>query len=749
MTQTKLDSGCGECRSGDGTVTDWLQRECAVRGQILREVAKISARFISAPVDDIDDGILNALAITGQLAGVDRSYVFLFDHAAQTMTNTHEWCADGIPPQRHELQHVQFSEFPWVLGTIRSGQILHVPKVSDVPDEAAGERAVFESGRIQSLLCVPLIFRDDVIGFVGFDSVCQEKVWSEDDASLLRIVGDVLASAINQKRVRAALHESEQKWRVLAENSADIIMIIDRDFRLRFVNHLIPGFTLDDVLGTNICGYLDGDEATRALDCFQRVLTTGRPDGYSCTYRDPAGVMRKFDSRIGAITADGEIVALSISATDITERVQTRDALEESEVRLRQMAEHIDSVFWLFDIGTSQVLYISPSFKRIFGMPCEDLIADQRCWRRRVHPDDRPEVERQIDEGAEAGAYDIEYRLQFPDGTIRWIRDRAFPVYNSAGQLYRLAGFAEDITEHRRAEEDLSRARRLESAGQVAGQIAHDFNNLLAPMVAYPDLIRSRIDAPAPVVAMLHDLEVAATQMAEINQQLLTLGRRGHYNVEPVDLGALTDQVIRTMDLPESIDIHRNFGADIPSPLAGRAQLARVFANLIRNAVEAMDGQGCLTFRTEICPIHEQPCEWEARRDGQCVVWSITDTGPGISEDALDRIFDPYFSTKQSDLRRGSGLGLAVAHSVVRDHAGYITVKSEPGRGTTFHVFLHGSHRFTNEVQHQIMVLPWDNITNKSALKNAVRLPVYTPRGARSGKSRQLWIARHQALLGN
>ncbi|MBD3298162.1 MAG: PAS domain S-box protein, partial [candidate division Zixibacteria bacterium] len=663
---------------------DALQRQFDFQ-QIVTDISK---GFVQTTSDQIDEVIDRALAAIGQFMGVDRSYVFLYAPDGSTMTNTHEWCAEGINTQVHELQQIPMATFPWTLRPIRAGNVLYVPRVCEVPDSAAMERAVFESGCIQSLICVPLASRDEIIGFVGFDSVGQEKTWSEDDTTLLHIVGDVVASAIDRKNTMLALHESEQKWRVLAENSADHIMIIDPELRLQFINRTLSDLTIDDVIGRSILDFLDGADADNAKRCYLRVLETGRPEPYRCQLRQPDGSVREFHARVGAIKRDGATIALSISATDITDTVKTREALEESETRLRQMAEHLESVLWIDDLETGEILYVSPSFERVFGLSCEDVYVHPRAWAERIHPEDRDWVEEIVDGANDAGSFDIEYRLLMPDKSIRWIHARTFPVYDDDGRLYRMAGIAEDITERRRVEDELSRARRLESAGQVAGQIAHDFNNLLAPMVAYPDLIRNRIDAPKSVRSMLNDLEDAARQMADINQQLLTLGRRGHYKVVPVDLNALTEQVIRTLDLPESVELIREFGTDLPSPVVGRAQLARVLANLIRNAAEATDGQGTLTFRTGLCAPDSQPPEWENGPDADCIVWSITDTGHGISPEALDHIFDPYFSTKKSDNRRGSGLGLAVAHSVVRDHNGHLTVESRDGEGSTFSVYL-------------------------------------------------------------
>jgi CheY-like chemotaxis protein len=187
---------------------------------------------------------------------------------------------------------------------------------------------------------------------------------------------------------------------------------------------------------------------------------------------------------------------------------------------------------------------------------------------------------------------------------------------------------------------------------------------------------------------MLHDIEDAASQMAEINQQLLTLSRRGHYNIEAVDMNALIERTVRTLDLPESISVDLQFGADLLPARGGRAQLARVIANLIQNACEAMGNNGTLTLRTEIVYIDTPMQGYEPIAAGEYVRCCIGDTGPGIDPAIRHRIFEPFFTTKSTDRRRGSGLGLAVVHSVIHDHDGCIDIQSESGVGTTFQLYL-------------------------------------------------------------
>ena len=244
-----------------------------------------------------------------------------------------------------------------------------------------------------------------------------------------------------------------------------------------------------------------------------------------------------------------------------------------------------------------------------------------------------------------------------------------------------------DVTERVRVQQELSRAKRLESAGRIAGQIAHDFNNLLGPLVAYPDLIRGELPPDNHMQPLVDDMENAALQMAEINQELLTLGRRGHYRVEPLGLNALVETAMRCLVTPAGVTVRRQLADDLLPIRGGGAQVSRILANLFTNALEAINGQGTLTITTANVYLDHPLRRYNSVKAGEYVRLDVTDTGSGIAPEVIDRIFEPFFSTKKTDRKRGSGLGLSVVHSVLEDHDGYIDVDSAADAGTTFSLF--------------------------------------------------------------
>lgn len=260
---------------------------------------------------------------------------------------------------------------------------------------------------------------------------------------------------------------------------------------------------------------------------------------------------------------------------------------------------------------------------------------------------------------------------------------------DAEGQVRYYSTIGRDITHLKNMEEQLMRAQRLETAGRIAGQVAHDFNNLLAPLVGYPELIKMRLPEGHPARAYCDAMLEAAQQMATISEDLLALGRRGHFNHEPTDLNRLVDQALGQMDaMPSTLIVNRGLADDLLPVEGAPAQLARVLTNLIANAREAMSDVGTVSLRTENVYLDQPVGRYGQVAVGEYVLFEVSDTGIGIAPEVRDRIFDAFFTTKQAGRRRGSGLGLSVVQSIVEDHSGYLDVTSEVGSGTTFRVYL-------------------------------------------------------------
>jgi CheY-like chemotaxis protein len=184
-------------------------------------------------------------------------------------------------------------------------------------------------------------------------------------------------------------------------------------------------------------------------------------------------------------------------------------------------------------------------------------------------------------------------------------------------------------------------------------------------------------------------MEKAAQHMAEINQQLLTLGRRAHYIQEPLNLNEVVLDVIgQVYPLPDTISVEKELDSKLMNIKGGKSQITRVISNLTSNALDSMQEIGCLTIKTENYYAEDISKKYGKVPRGEYVKLTISDTGCGIAADIINNIFDPFFSTKTADKKRGSGLGLSVVHAVIQDHNGFIDLKSEVGKGTSFYIYL-------------------------------------------------------------
>ncbi|RKX19408.1 MAG: hypothetical protein DRP26_03490, partial [Candidatus Zixiibacteriota bacterium] len=276
----------------------------------------------------------------------------------------------------------------------------------------------------------------------------------------------------------------------------------------------------------------------------------------------------------------------------------------------------------------------------------------------------------------------------------------ASPYLNSNGKVIGTVGVFSDITELKRTEEEklqlkekLARAQRMESLGVLAGGVAHDLNNILGPLVAYPELIRMKLPPDTPIKKQILQIEKSAQRAADIVQDLLTLARRGRYEMMPVALNEIIETYLKS---PDFLDIKSKFPnveikvvleKNLPNTLGSTPHLSKMIMNLIVNALDAMPHGGKLKIKTKCEKIDKLISGFDNINDGKYLILTVSDTGVGINEKDLKRIFEPFYTKKEMG-RSGSGLGLAIVYGVVKDHNGYIDVQSQPNKGSKFIVYI-------------------------------------------------------------
>jgi two-component system cell cycle sensor histidine kinase/response regulator CckA len=387
--------------------------------------------------------------------------------------------------------------------------------------------------------------------------------------------------------------------------------------------------------------------------------------------------------RLLALAEKSRAALLSV----LEDEQQTGRQLRESEARFRELAETIDEVFWITDPLRQQMLYISPAYETIWQRTCTSLCAAPHHWLAAIHPDDRLRV--MAAEARQArGDYDETYRILRPDGSVRWIHDRAFPVRDSQGLVLRIVGTAMDITESKNLESQYLRVQRMESIGTLAGGIAHDLNNVLAPIMMSIELLKRQEQNPLRL-SILTTIEGSARRGAEMVRQVLSFAR----GVEGRQLRLQVGHLLREVEKIVQDTFAKNIlvRCDVPSDLwvvqGDPTQLHQVLLNLCVNARDAMPRGGTLTLAASnlILDEHYAGMNIEAS-PGPHVRIVVVDNGEGMPPEIIERIFEPFFTTKEPG--KGTGLGLSTTAAIIKSHGGFVRVESKVGEGTQFQVFL-------------------------------------------------------------
>ncbi len=372
--------------------------------------------------------------------------------------------------------------------------------------------------------------------------------------------------------------------------------------------------------------------------------------------------------------------------TEPRDSAKLLEELRESEHRFKELTNLLPQTVFEIDLE-GRFSYVNRQALEFTQYTHEDILRGLTVYdvvRREEVESLQQNIAAKLRGAADSG---VDYHLVKKSGETATVNVLS-SVIRRGDQVVGLRGVVVDVTESRRIQELAARAQRLETAGRVAGQVAHDFNNLLGPLMAYPELISKTLPpdhtAQRYAAAMLDSVQ----QLSEISQQLLTLGRRGHYELEPLSLNDIAKQAVAHLSpCPSELRVELDLAADLMPVLGGASQLMRVVTNLVVNARQAMRDHGLLSVKTENVYVEGSTGGELQVPQGEYARLSVSDTGHGIASEHRPRIFDPFFTTKKS-LTHGSGLGLSAAHAVVEDHGGYFDFESELDAGTTFHVYL-------------------------------------------------------------
>jgi PAS domain S-box-containing protein len=411
---------------------------------------------------------------------------------------------------------------------------------------------------------------------------------------------------------------------------------------------------------------------------------------YVCQAREPTA------EELELLRSAADLASLAI------EHARSEERLRDSEAHLAeaQRIAHLGS--WRGDLQSGGVAW-SDEMHRIFGWPAGRPITHED-FKRLIHPDDLARLlEEQNSAKEDRASLDTEYRIVRPDGEIRHVRERCTFGNDGKGHPSWVEGVVLDITDQKRMESErlklerhLQQTQRLESLGILAGGIAHDFNNLLMAIIGNAELARHELPMNSPTRGCVEKIEKTAWRAADLSQQMLAYSGRGRFMGTLTDLNTIVGEVRPLLKgvVAESVEFQFNGAEGLPHFTADAAQVRQIIISLVTNAAEALSGKpGWIRLATGVRRCDES--FWEdvpeivrASQDrpltlGDYVFLEVTDNGCGMSLETQKKMFDPFFSTKFA----GRGLSLSAVLGMVRGHRGAIKVRSEPGQGTSIHVF--------------------------------------------------------------
>jgi PAS domain S-box-containing protein len=530
----------------------------------------IAREFIQVQVSDIDNRIEDSLKKISLFLKVDRFFIFYFRKNETQLHLLYHYTRPDIKEKNILHERSDSNDFSWLINTINNKQIIGIPTIEALPQEAQTIKMIMEEENTKSTLLSPIVSKDKVIGIIGMDSVRQERQWTEESKYLLKRSSLIFRDAINRKQIDFNELQSEQRLRYLFSRIEDVIFISTPNGKIIEIN---PA-------GAKLLGY--------------------------------------------------------------------------------------DSVEEIFNLDVRWDLY--------------------------EYPEERLKFQQEIEKHGQIK--DFELTLRRKDGKKIIVLETATAVYDDNKHIAAYEGIFRDVTDQRLLERQLFQSQKMESIGLLAGGVAHDFNNILTAIKGYADILKLKMGPTHDFYNSIESIIKAADRAEDLTKQLLGFSRKQmikpkvtNINKEIKDLNKMLSRLIT-----EDIHFELKLTDGIKNIKADPGQIQQILVNLIVNAVYAIrdtsksSAQRFIHISTGMEVIDKRfTYEHPGIKQGLYILFSVNDSGIGMTNDTIDKIFEPFFTTKEKG--KGTGLGLSTVYGIVKQNNGAIYAESDLDSGTTFTVY--------------------------------------------------------------
>jgi PAS domain S-box-containing protein len=525
----------------------------------------------------------------------------------------------------------------------------------------------------------------------GYYDIQAENLTTPDEAFHTEIstaLRELRRETLERRQIEAALRQSEEEYGSLIDNLNMGVYRTSANRQGRFLKanpaiaEIFGYDSLDEFMKVSVADlYLYRGDRKEFVD---EVMVKGNVKGKELLLKKRDGTpiwasctaTVKYDEKGKMKWIDGII-------EDITQRRQAEEALRENEFKFHSLFDLSPQAISLVDFVTARILEVNDQFCKLFKFSREEIIGKTPIELDLYSKENRARFVKELVVSGEVHglAMDFVTKLGPKINTLMFAK-----LVQFKGDTYILTIF-HDVTEQKRLEAQFQQAQRIEAIGTLAGGIAHDFNNLLMAIQGNVSLLRVKCEENLTLDERLKTIEQYIQNGSELTRQLLGFARGGKYEVKPVDMNELVLKSSRMFGrTKKEIKIHRDLQPDLWTVNVDQGQIEQVALNLYVNAWQAMPGGGDLYLKTENILLDESFVRPFKVQPGKYAKFCVLDTGIGMDKKTLQQIFDPFYTTKE--MSRGTGLGLASAYGIIKNHDGIIEVYSRPGKGARFEIYL-------------------------------------------------------------
>lgn len=640
----------------------------------------MSLQMMGLPVSEIRGALDMSLSRVGTFLNADRSYIFEFNHENSTMSNTHEWCQEGISREIDNLQDLPIDLIPHWIELLNRHEAVIIPSIEQLPESRLTEKTILQAQGIQSILVIPILSENQLIGFVGLDSVKHERVYSNDEIRILWVWGGMLASLINSMRSGILLEQTRQNYTTFFNTINDLLFVLDLDgniignnkslrLRLNYEREELAGHPLE---------MLHPAERKEEIKCILPGVINGRVDSYSIPFVTKEGVQIAVETKVTQGNWNGKPALFGVSK-DVTDR-------EISEQKFSSAFHGNSSMMAISLFEEGDYLDCNSAFLDALGYTREEIIGNtNKNLGLFVDRDLRKDVLEQLDAGIPVVKMDILMRRK--NGEIRNGLMSAELIYVGARKC--IITTTIDVTDLKEAEAQLKLSRaEAESANaaksEFLSRMSHELRTPMNSILGFAQLMEMGELSPVQKKGVSHIIHSGKHLLNLINEVLdisrIEAGRLS-VSLEPVEVSGVMYEMIDTIrPLAKEREITIHFEHD-PENLefirVDRQRIKQIILNILNNAVKYNKQAGLIKVQIEVKPGTEESKDK--------VRISISDTGIGIATEDIPKLFVPFerIGAEQTETE-GTGLGLAVVKKLVDALGGVLGVISEKDQGSTF-----------------------------------------------------------------